>query len=199
MKRIQHRSIQIIEATTPLDNLWESVALQEILKMEGIWPVVTGIRLGWKTGFLAHLNNARARFIHVCAHGDREGLLLGLFNRKVYPNDYSRITGALRGRVMILSACFVSKHRSQAWESIRALQCDCLITPAADIAFSDAAMFYLTFYWRLFSYRYADCLRNRDPSRLLLKKVTNAYAHAGRMTGLKNQFRLYQPIWRSIS
>lgn len=190
--RIINRSVKIIEATTPLDGLWESQILEKFLKMEEINTDFVQAPFGlFKGGFLNHLNQPTNRFVHICAHGTKTQLLVGCLKRAIREDDWSLAWGWMRGRVLTISACSIGRSVKLATNIISALSCDILIAPTVEIPFSDAAVFYLLFYYRLFSYRFRNSICESTGAANRLRRTRQAFWWARKRSGLGNSFRMY--------
>lgn len=187
---IRNRSLQLIDATPFIDNLWEFKMLKELMKMMGVKYRVDRVRLGWKPLILDLFNKPTSRFVHFSGHGESHGLFAGELQTVLTHDDFHD-TGSngpgLAGRIFTASACLIGRDKHIAESLHHALGFDRFIAPTIEIPFDDSAMFYLNFYYYIF-----NRLRERDSRSTRLDIIDGAFENARTSVGLKKEFRLYK-------
>jgi hypothetical protein len=137
----------IIEGIPKSEKLNESLVLSNFLRMTQP-ERVKARRVTSKTEFLNYLRRktdlAKFRYVHISAHGDPDNSRFELPSGFVSPEEFP--VSCFKGKVVTISACSTSRvdfvdpfmDRTGAKH---------VIAPIYDVAFIDAAVWYINFYY----------------------------------------------------
>jgi hypothetical protein len=144
----------IIESLDPDDEgngRLEGSSISHVLRLHGKDPKYRYVRT--RDQFkrtVKEYGKSNYRYLHISAHGDREGLCTTNQEEIDYDELADLLSPHLMGKRLFLSACSMV-HEDMAKAIIPKTKCYSVVGPTKDIAFTDAAVFWPAIYHLMFS------------------------------------------------
>ena len=150
----------------------EGKVLSNILKMNGKNPIYYYIRTKQEFDHVLDIfEDSRYRYLHLSCHGSRNSMETTLDSIS-FKELQTMLAPCLENRRLFLSACSMV-NKSLAAALLAHTKCHSVIGPNARIKFSDAAIFWASFYHLIFANNF-DSMVMKD-IQSVIKKLTAVY------------------------
>lgn len=162
--------VYVIESLDPDDEgngRLEGLILTNILKLHEKIPKYEYVRTPAQfRAAVGRFGQSKYRYLHVSAHGDREGMRTTNQDDIDYDELGEILTPHLKNRRLFLSACSMV-HQTMAKAIIPATGCYSIVGPKRDIRFTDAAVVWASIYHLMFTKNDTAMKRSVLKSRLM--------------------------------